>query len=159
MNIESVVLDDGEVRKLLGAASGDGALLYIYLKSANPVADAAKALNLTPARVSCAMATQLLHQLRHLRPVPGGITTLTAGNIYLETGLGVGFKSVSHFGSDSKAVCSVEWFAASVVVCIVKYIPGVGGQFYEPCQIFRLFTEDSKEINDITVNIIYRLNC
>ena len=57
MNIESVILDTGEVRKLLGAASPDGALLYIYLKSGNPVSDAAQALNLAPARISCAMAT------------------------------------------------------------------------------------------------------
>lgn len=57
MNIESVNLDTGEVRKLLGAASGDGALLYIYLKSGNPMPDAAQALNMTPARFSCAMAT------------------------------------------------------------------------------------------------------
>ena len=57
MNIESLILDTGEVRKLLGAASPDGALLYIYLKSGNPASDAAQALNLTPARISCAMAT------------------------------------------------------------------------------------------------------
>lgn len=57
MNIEPIMLDSSEVRKLLGAASGDGALLYIYLKSGNPAADAAQALNLTSARCSCAMAT------------------------------------------------------------------------------------------------------
>ena len=57
MNMESVILDAGEVRKLLGAASGDGALLYIYLKTGNSPADAAQALTLTPARCSCAMAT------------------------------------------------------------------------------------------------------
>ena len=57
MNIESVTLDSGEVRKLLGAASSDGALLYIYLRSGNHPADAAQALNMTPARISCAMAT------------------------------------------------------------------------------------------------------
>lgn len=57
MNMESVVLDAAEVRKLLGAASGDGALLYIYLKSGNKASDAAQALNLTPARYNCALAT------------------------------------------------------------------------------------------------------
>ena len=57
MNMESVILDAGEVRKLLGAASGDGALLYIYLKTGSPVCGAAQALNLTPARCSCALAT------------------------------------------------------------------------------------------------------
>ena len=57
MNIESVFLDTGDVRKLLGAASADGALLYIYLKSGNPVSGAAQALNLPQSRVNCAMAT------------------------------------------------------------------------------------------------------
>ena len=57
MNIESVNLDAGEVRKLLGAASADGALLYIYLKAGNMPADAAQVLNLSEARFNCAMAT------------------------------------------------------------------------------------------------------
>lgn len=57
MNIESVNLDAGEVRKLLGAASGDGALLYIYLKAGNLPRDAMQVLNLSEARCSCAMAT------------------------------------------------------------------------------------------------------
>ena len=57
MNIESVNFDTAEVRKLLGAASADGALLYIYLKAGNAPADAAQTLNMTDARVNCAMAT------------------------------------------------------------------------------------------------------
>ena len=57
MRIESVHLDTGDVRKLLGAASGDGTLLYIYLKSGNPLCDAAQALNIPQSRISCAMAT------------------------------------------------------------------------------------------------------
>ena len=57
MNIESVNLDNGEVRKLLGAASADGALLYIYLRAGNPLAAAAQALNMSDSRISCAMAT------------------------------------------------------------------------------------------------------
>ena len=36
MNIESVTIEQSDVRKLLSAASGYGALLYIYLKSGNP---------------------------------------------------------------------------------------------------------------------------
>ena len=57
MNIESVFLDNSEVRKLLGAASADGALLYIYLKSSNLQQDAARTLNMSQSRISCAMAT------------------------------------------------------------------------------------------------------
>lgn len=57
MNIESVNLNADEVRKLLGAASADGTLLYIYLRAGNPLADAAQALNIPQSRISCAMAT------------------------------------------------------------------------------------------------------
>lgn len=57
MRIESVHLDAADVSKLLGAASADGALLYIYLKSGNPLCDAGKALNIPQSRVGCAMAT------------------------------------------------------------------------------------------------------
>ena len=57
MNIESVNFDTAEVRKLLGAASADGALLYIYLKAGNLPDHAAQMLNLSEARFNCAMAT------------------------------------------------------------------------------------------------------
>ena len=65
MNIESVSMDRPEVQKLLLAASGDAALLYIYLKAGNSMAGAAEALHLTSERLRCAGATlrQLgLHQ-------------------------------------------------------------------------------------------------
>ena len=57
MNIESVNIDKAEVRKLLSAASGDGALLYIYLRSGNDPREAEETLNMSQSRVSCAMAT------------------------------------------------------------------------------------------------------
>ena len=43
--------------KLLCAASGDAVLLYIYLQSGNPIADAEKDLNMNSGRVQCAGAT------------------------------------------------------------------------------------------------------
>ena len=57
MNIESVTIDSAQARRLLSAASGDGALLYIYLRSGNSPRDAETELNMSPSRVSCAMAT------------------------------------------------------------------------------------------------------
>ena len=57
MNMESVIFDAAEVRKLLGAASADGALLYIYLKAGNLPDNAAQVLNMSEARFNCAMAT------------------------------------------------------------------------------------------------------
>ena len=56
MNFATVNLDAAEVRKLLGAASADAALLYIYLRAGNDPA-AVHTLNMPDARVSCAMAT------------------------------------------------------------------------------------------------------
>ena len=57
MNMESVIFDAAEVRKLLGAASADGALLYIYLKAGNLPDNATQVLNMSEARFNCAMAT------------------------------------------------------------------------------------------------------
>ena len=57
MNMESVIFDAAEVRKLLGAASADGALLYIYLKAGNLPDGAAQVLHMSEARFNCAMAT------------------------------------------------------------------------------------------------------
>ena len=57
MIVESVNLDRDVVRKLLGAATGDGSLLYIYLKSGNDLKDAEETLGMGPSRLHCAMAT------------------------------------------------------------------------------------------------------
>lgn len=57
MNIENVTIDRADARKLLGAASGDAALLYLYLNCGNDPSAAEKALQLTPSRMSCACAT------------------------------------------------------------------------------------------------------
>jgi len=57
MNIESIHADRADVQKLLLAANPDAALLYIYLKSGNPMIGAEEALKLSATRVSCAGAT------------------------------------------------------------------------------------------------------
>ena len=57
MNIESVTIESGDVRKLLGSASADACLLYIYLKSGNDPAGAEEALKMSPTHLSCAAAT------------------------------------------------------------------------------------------------------
>lgn len=57
MNIEAVHLEKETVHKLLAAASGDTALLYLYLQSGNEPNQAAQALQLTESRLSCALAT------------------------------------------------------------------------------------------------------
>ncbi len=57
MNINPVSIPAEDVHKLLGAASGDGALLYLYIKSGNDLADAAASLRMSEERISCAAAT------------------------------------------------------------------------------------------------------
>lgn len=57
MNFQSIIIDSNDVQRLLGAASGDAALLYIYLRSGNDPAGAGQALRLPQGRLDCAMAT------------------------------------------------------------------------------------------------------
>ena len=57
MVTDSLTIPQGDVRKLLSAASADAALLYIFLNGGHRFEDAEKQLNMSQARVSCAGAT------------------------------------------------------------------------------------------------------
>ena len=57
MTAEAVKIDEPSVRKLLGAASPDAALLYIFISSGNAPEGAEQALHLSPSRLSVATAT------------------------------------------------------------------------------------------------------
>ena len=57
MITEKVTIPQSDVRKLLSAASGDAALLYLFLNSGNRPEDAATELRLTDSRLGCAAAT------------------------------------------------------------------------------------------------------
>ena len=61
MIFETVTMNVSDVRRLLGAANPDAALLYIYLKSANSIESAAQDLGLSQPRITCAAA--VLRQL------------------------------------------------------------------------------------------------
>ena len=61
MMTEQVTISQTDVRKLLSAASPDGALLYIYLQSGNRLETAGKDLNMNDSRLNCAAA--MLRQL------------------------------------------------------------------------------------------------
>ncbi len=61
MIFDAVSIARGDVQKLLGAASPDAALLYIYLSGGNDAASACEDLHLSEGRVSCAAA--VLRQL------------------------------------------------------------------------------------------------
>ena len=97
MNVESISLDRPDVQKLLLAASGDAALLYIYLKAGNTMDGAEEALHLTAERVRCATATlrQLgLHQEeKHSHILPGERPTYTERDV-LEASADGDFRSL-----------------------------------------------------------------
>ena len=57
MNTFEFPLRQEDARKLLGAASGDAALLYIFIKSGNAPESAPQALGMTQSRYGCAAAT------------------------------------------------------------------------------------------------------
>ncbi len=57
MITESIQIAQSDMRKILSAASPEGALLYLYIKSGNPLENARKDLQLNEARLSCAAAT------------------------------------------------------------------------------------------------------
>ena len=57
MTGSEIKIGSAEARKLLGAASGDAALLYIYLLSGNDPDQAIEQLKLNQSRFACAMAT------------------------------------------------------------------------------------------------------
>ena len=56
MNIETVTIDAQAMQRILGAGSGDAALLYLFLRSGNPKENTAE-IGLSGTRLSCAEAT------------------------------------------------------------------------------------------------------
>ena len=82
MNVENLQIPREDVQKLLGAASGDAALLYIFLKSGNALADAADALRLNEARMTCAVAT--LRQLGLWQDTPKTVLMRSESPVYTE---------------------------------------------------------------------------
>ncbi len=61
MNHTEINLSQSDVQKLLGAASGDATLLYLYLRSGNELSGAGAALQMNETRLNCAGA--ILRQL------------------------------------------------------------------------------------------------
>lgn len=82
MNIAPIDISREEAQKLLGAASGDAALLYIFIKSGNALADAAVALRMNENRLTCAAAT--LRQLGLWQDAPKGLPVSSERPSYTE---------------------------------------------------------------------------
>jgi len=85
MNSESIRIPQEDVRKLLGAASPDAALLYILIASGNPPEQAQSMLHFSQTRFSCAAAT--LRQLglwpeeKTVRILPGERPQYSEGDV------------------------------------------------------------------------------
>lgn len=75
MIAQTITLSEADMRKLLGAASPEAALVYLYVQSGNDPANAEQELSLSGARVSCAAATLrqmgLWPEERPIRVAPG----------------------------------------------------------------------------------------
>ena len=75
MIAQTITLSETDMRKLLGAASPEAALVYLYVQSGNDPANAEQELSLSGARVSCAAATLrqmgLWPEERPIRVAPG----------------------------------------------------------------------------------------
>ena len=74
MRQEQLQIPGSDVRKLLGAASPDAALLYLYVMAGNDIRGAGRELNLSDSRVSCAEAT-----LRQLGLVEDHVSHIAPG--------------------------------------------------------------------------------
>ena len=61
MTAQEVRIDEASIRKLLGAASPDAALLYLYVSGGNAPEEAEQTLHISPSRLT--MATATLRQL------------------------------------------------------------------------------------------------
>ena len=57
MNTEAIAVSQSDIRLLLGAASSDAALLYLYINAGNRPDTAARDLHFSESRLSCAAAT------------------------------------------------------------------------------------------------------
>ena len=74
MNVNAITLPQQDVRKLLGAANADAALLYLYIAAGNDPGKAGEDLRLPDSRLNCAGA--ILRQLglwqeeRPVHPTP-----------------------------------------------------------------------------------------
>ncbi len=57
MNTAPVSIPQNDLKRLLGAASGDAALLYLYIQGGNSSGSAQAELNMNQSRLTCAAAT------------------------------------------------------------------------------------------------------
>lgn len=97
MHTADIQIEKNELVKLLSAASPDGALLYLYLKSGNDPEKAAESLQMSQMRVSCAgaMLRQLgLWQLEQKKVIAGERPTYSERDVIAAMDTDRDFKSL-----------------------------------------------------------------
>lgn len=78
-----LLIEQGDLRKLLGAASGDAALLYLYIRAGGDPGQAESQLRMNGSHLSCAVAT--LRQLGLLGEEKKAVTFSGERPCYTET--------------------------------------------------------------------------
>ncbi len=97
MNAVDLSIEQLDIRKLLSAASGDAALLYLYLRSGNDPAQAGKVLGMNEGRTACAIATlrQLgLWQQEQKTAIPGERPAYTEKDVITAMDTDKDFKAI-----------------------------------------------------------------
>ena len=79
-------------------------------------------------------------------------------HVDFESGFLICLEAMPHPGADCKSACPVKIRRTTVIVSVVKYFSCIRGECYCFGQILWLFSQDAKEVNYISVNVIHRLD-
>ena len=98
MNIQKIIIDETPLRKLLGMANGDAALLYLYLQGGNSIENALKDLALHENQLALARANLqqlgLWTEARKSTYVPGERPTYSEGDVMTAVDTDSDFRSL-----------------------------------------------------------------
>ena len=98
MNTERITIEQEDLRKLLALANGDSALLYLYLRGGNPIAQAAQDLGLSQGQLSLAEAnlrqTGLWTEQPRVSVTPGERPAYTETDLMTAMDTDTGFQSL-----------------------------------------------------------------
>lgn len=98
MNIENITIEQAQLHKLLSLANGNAALLYLYLRSGNPIAQASQDLGLPANQIALAEASlrQLGLWTEDAKPafVPGERPAYSEGDVMTAMDTDMDFRSL-----------------------------------------------------------------
>ena len=98
MNIENITIEQAQLHKLLSLANGNAALLYLYLRSGNTVAQATQDLGLPANQIALAEASlrQMGLWTEDVKPtfIPGERPTYSEGDVMTAMDTDMDFRSL-----------------------------------------------------------------